>query len=93
MLWTQENKGHHITSCDWDAIRQILEVISVPVVANGGIGCLADVERCLEATGCAGVMSSEGVLENPAMFVNNIHPKTGQVVTNVGWVAGVRVNV
>jgi hypothetical protein len=38
------------------------------VIANGGIECKADVERMLQQTGAAAVMSSEGLLETPNLF-------------------------
>lgn len=40
------------------------------MIANGGMGSFQDTERALELTGCDGVMSSEGILEYPAMFDN-----------------------
>ena len=43
----------------------------MPLIANGGIGEHADVQKCLDATGAAAVMSSEALLENPALFVGN----------------------
>lgn len=65
---TKEEKKQKTGDCDWETIRLIREAVNVPVIANGGIGCAADVERCLATTKCEGVMSSEAVLENPALF-------------------------
>ena len=33
-----------------------------------GIYTFDDVQKCMEYTGCDGVMSSEALLENPALF-------------------------
>jgi tRNA-dihydrouridine synthase len=57
---------------DWEAIRRIKAAVAVPVFANGGIGCLADAEACLAYTGADGVMSSEALLENPALFAQRL---------------------
>jgi len=43
----------------------------LPIICNGGIESLEDVERCLEYTKCDGIMSSEAVYENPALFNPN----------------------
>merc|ERR1719482_1046610 len=65
---TKEEKGQHVREVDWDIIKLVKQRTSVPVIANGGISCRADVDRCLEYTGADAVMSSEGLLENPALF-------------------------
>ena len=41
---------------DWDAIAKIVENVSVPVVANGGIKTLEDAQRCLQVTKAQAVM-------------------------------------
>ena len=53
---------------NWDRIAKIKQTLSIPVIANGGIGCYADAINCLAHTGADGVMSSEALLENPKMF-------------------------
>ena len=67
---TREEKGQYVAEADWEMIRRIKEHFGnrVPIIANGGISSLDDVERCLEYTKCDGVMSSEAILENPTLF-------------------------
>ncbi|KAG6964069.1 hypothetical protein JG687_00006190 [Phytophthora cactorum] len=65
---TKEMNKTAVREVDWDIIRRIKERLTIPVIANGGIETHEDIARCLEATGCDGVMSSEGLLENPALF-------------------------
>lgn len=45
--------------------------MNIPVIANGGIGTFEDIKKCLEHTGCDGIMSAEAILEYPALFDNN----------------------
>ena len=61
-------------AANWASIRAICDALNargVVTVANGNIGDLGDVENALEATGCDAVMSSEGLLANPALFCRN----------------------
>ena len=53
---------------DWEAIRRIKQVLSIPVVANGNIRSLADVRRCLHVTGaCLG--TRHGIVCAPRVFL------------------------
>jgi len=49
-------------------MQAVREAVNVPVLANGNIQTLHDVHRCMEYTGCVGVMSAESLLEDPALF-------------------------
>lgn len=69
----KEHKKNLIGPCNWDIIKKIKETLSIPVFANGGIRYRSDVEKCLEFTGCDGVMTSEAILENPAFFSTEWH--------------------
>ncbi|KAE8295375.1 tRNA-dihydrouridine(20a/20b) synthase [NAD(P)+]-like [Larimichthys crocea] len=52
----------------YDAIKTIKDSVSVPVIANGDIKYLRDVESTHKLTGVDGVMAARGLLANPAMF-------------------------
>jgi len=55
-------------AADWDAIAEIKRAVSVPVIANGDVRCVADIERILAHTGCDGVMIGRAAIGNPWIF-------------------------
>lgn len=65
---TREEKDGKKFRADWDAIRAVKNAVRIPVLANGNIRHMDDVENCLECTGADGVLSAETLLENPALF-------------------------
>jgi tRNA-dihydrouridine synthase 1 len=73
---TRHNKGHLTGSADWDAVRRVVQEFgdAIPIVANGGIGSRSDAVSCWERTGADGIMSSEAILENPALFAVEDRP-------------------
>jgi tRNA-dihydrouridine synthase 1 len=64
---TKEQNKERVGACDWDIIRAVKQSVSIPVIANGGVGTFAEGRRCQEETGADAVMSAEAILENPAM--------------------------
>lgn len=65
---TRFQNKERIGNADWDFIRRIKTALKIPVISNGSVREFKDVEKCLKATGCDGVMSAEGILENPSLF-------------------------
>lgn len=49
----------------WDWIRQVKDILSIPVIANGDINSVDSALQCLEETGADGVMCSRGTLGYP----------------------------
>ena len=73
----KENKTK-VEHANWDAIALAAQIArecsgnpDFPVIANGGIECGSDVQKCLDHTGASAVMSSESLLENPALFATS----------------------
>lgn len=53
---------------DWDAIAEVVQTVRIPVLGNGDVRTVADIERMKAHTGCAGVMIGRGALRNPWIF-------------------------
>lgn len=53
---------------NWEAIAEIKETVSIPVIGNGDVRAVADIGRMREFTGCDGVMIARGAIGNPWIF-------------------------
>ncbi|OGH71655.1 MAG: hypothetical protein A2921_04690 [Candidatus Magasanikbacteria bacterium RIFCSPLOWO2_01_FULL_43_20b] len=53
---------------NWDRIKEVKKLVSIPVIANGDIHSREDIARCLEITGADGVMIGRAALGNPWIF-------------------------
>lgn len=58
----QLNKSGDI---DITSIKEIVNSVTIPVIANGGVRTKEDAELLMKETGAAGVMIGQGLLENP----------------------------
>jgi tRNA-dihydrouridine synthase B len=53
---------------NWDAIAEVRQAVSVPVIANGDVKTVADIERIKAHTGCSAVMIARAAIHNPWIF-------------------------
>jgi nifR3 family TIM-barrel protein len=67
-------------SVNLDGIRAVVEAVeAIPVIGNGDVRTIADAQRMLTVTGCAGVSIGRGALLNPWIFAQLRHwEQTGQ---------------
>ncbi|MDY0232792.1 MAG: tRNA dihydrouridine synthase DusB [Sulfurimonas sp.] len=60
--------GKFKSEVDYDAIKEIKEALSIPVIANGDIDSYEKAKWVLEHTGCDGVMIGRGAIGAPWLF-------------------------
>ena len=53
---------------DWDAIAEVKAAVKIPVIGNGDVRRVEDIERMRRHTGCDAVMIGRGALSNPWLF-------------------------
>ena len=57
---------------DWNIIKQVKEVVNIPVIGNGDIKSCYDAKKMLDETNCDAVMIGRGLLGNPWLIRNCI---------------------
>ncbi|MDZ7290598.1 MAG: tRNA dihydrouridine synthase DusB [candidate division KSB1 bacterium] len=55
-------------TADWNAIAEIKQAVKIPVIGNGDVKCVADIDRIKQQTGCDGVMIGRAAIGNPWIF-------------------------
>ncbi|PCJ20727.1 MAG: tRNA dihydrouridine synthase DusB [Candidatus Cloacimonadota bacterium] len=65
-------------SANWEIIKQLKEVLTIPLIGNGDVFTLRDYIEMVESTSCDGVMIGRGALGNPWIFqeIYNYHMKS-----------------
>lgn len=61
---TQAYKG----SADWSAITDIKKHVKIPVLGNGDVRSVSDIQKMLSVTGCDGVLIGRRAVQNPWIF-------------------------
>jgi nifR3 family TIM-barrel protein len=55
---------------NWSYIKKATELVKIPIVANGDIWTVEDIENVFEQTGCHSVMIARGALKKPWLASN-----------------------
>ena len=53
---------------DWDAIAEVKAAVKIPVVGNGDVKTVLDIQRLKNHTGCEAVMIGRAAIANPWIF-------------------------
>jgi len=77
---------------DWNIIKQIKEVVSIPVIGNGDVTTPELAKKMLDETGCDAVMIGRGVLGNPWLIKECIeYLKTGKKIEPISFLEKVNM--
>ena len=61
-------KQRYSGESDWSQIRDIVQAVDIPVIANGDVVDANTAAACLEQTGAAGLMIGRGAIGRPTLF-------------------------
>ena len=53
---------------DWDAIAEVKQAVKIPVLGNGDVHTVADIDQLKARTGCDGVMIGRAAIGHPWIF-------------------------
>lgn len=62
-----KNQGYG-GQADWEAIAEVKAMLKIPVIGNGDVRRVADIQRMKDQTGCDAVMIGRGAIANPWIF-------------------------
>lgn len=70
---TRDMKGQQTGIADWEIIKYLRQELPDKLVffSNGNILYPEDIQRCMDFVGCDAVMSAEGNLYNPGVFMTD----------------------
>ena len=70
-------KQRYSGEADWTSIKEAVEEVEVPVVANGDVVDAASAAACLRHTGASGLMVGRGAIGRPTVF--------SDIKVGLGW--------
>lgn len=67
--WERKGPGARDGPALLDQVGEIKKHVTIPVITNGNTITYEDVEQNLQLTSADGLMSAEGILDNPALYL------------------------
>ena len=61
-------EGGRERAANWDVIGEVKQLVKIPVIGNGDVKCVADIEKMKTHTNCDGVMIGRAAIGNPWIF-------------------------
>ncbi len=81
-LHPRTRKSYYSGNADWTAIRELKEILTIPVIGNGDLNSVEDIEKMFELTKCDGVSLARGAIQNPFMFTGkSYNPKLEEIIS------------
>ena len=87
-LHPRTTKQKYTGKANWELIKILKQSINIPVIGNGDVTNIADIQKMFEYTGCDGVMIARAAQGNPwifdqakSLFNKNYKPKTTSLVS------------
>jgi len=68
---------------NWELLKELKEICSVPVIASGDLFTAEDAKRCLSMTKADGIMFARGALNDPLIFEEFLKGKKSKSVAEV----------
>lgn len=59
---------YYTGTADWNAIKEVKQAVSIPVIGNGDVKTPEDAKKMIEQTGADGIMIGRGAIGNPWIF-------------------------
>lgn len=67
-LHGRTKQQHYSGAANWDAIAEVKSAVKIPVLGNGDVKTVADIQRMKAYTGCEAVMIGRAAIANPWIF-------------------------
>ena len=87
-LHPRTTKQKYTGKANWELIKTLKQSVNIPVIGNGDVTNIADIQKMFEYTGCDGVMIARAAQGNPwifdqakSLFDKNYKPKTTSLVS------------